>query len=303
MRIIQLQPCAEAIGRRVGVCVRHEAIPVACAILFTIGGCYAQAAENPTYKLLGREAGGYTAKDDLPAIVARELGPRGAIADWDEIKSRYGGSEAALRAFCDGIGLGPNASAFVTQGGKGSRENGRRCFVYRADHKLPDNFTLQDQLQENFLLLGSGHEARPVVVKIQDYNASDAAKWVKWDALLATKDKTVISGVYELVKIGGNKVPAKISHDGAVLEIRAGAFTISADGQCKSKMTFVPPSGVESTLERKATYSREGPRLNMQWQGAGRTQGTVEGNTFTMENEGMVLVYQKLSSGDAKPAP
>ena len=31
----------------------------------------------------------------------------------------------------------------------------------------------------------------------------------------------------------------------------------------------------------------------MQWQGAGMTTGTVEGNTFTMENEGMVFVYQR----------
>jgi hypothetical protein len=303
MRIIQLQPGAEAINRRVAVYVRPDVIAVACAMLFAIGGCCVQAMENPTYKLLGCEVGGYASKDDLPAIVARELGPRGTIADWDEIKRRYGGSEADLRAFCDGIGLGPNGSAWVTQGGKRFWQDERHYFIYRADHKLPEDFMLHDQLRENFLLLGSWYEARPVVVKIKDYNTSDAAKWVKWDAMLAAKDKAVVSGIYELVTVSGKKVPAKISHDGAVLEIRSGAFTISTDGKCKSKMTFVPPSGSEATLERTATYSREGPRLNMQWQGAGSTRGTVEANTFTMENEGMVLVYKKVSSGEPKPAP
>ena len=31
----------------------------------------------------------------------------------------------------------------------------------------------------------------------------------------------------------------------------------------------------------------------MTWAGAGTTVGTVEGNTFTMTNEGMVLVYRR----------
>ena len=31
----------------------------------------------------------------------------------------------------------------------------------------------------------------------------------------------------------------------------------------------------------------------MQWQGAGVTIGTVEGDTFTMENEGQVFLYRK----------
>ena len=93
--------------------------------------------------------------------------------------------------------------------------------------------------------------------------------------------------------VNGKKVPATVSHEGTDLQIRSGSFTISADGTCSSKMTFVPPSGTEATVDAKATYTREGPKLNMQWQGAGKTTGTVEGNTFTMENEGMVFVYRK----------
>jgi len=31
----------------------------------------------------------------------------------------------------------------------------------------------------------------------------------------------------------------------------------------------------------------------MNWQGAGTTIGTVEGDTFTMNNEGMVFAYRK----------
>lgn len=102
-----------------------------------------------------------------------------------------------------------------------------------------------------------------------------------------------VSGVYALVMVNGKKVPAIVSHEGNHLPVRSGSFTISPDGKCTSKLTFVPPSGAESTMEVKATSTREGPKLKMQWEGAGMTTGTVEGNTFTMENEGMVFVYRK----------
>ena len=101
------------------------------------------------------------------------------------------------------------------------------------------------------------------------------------------------TGVYTLVTVNGNKLPASITHDGTALQVRSGTFTINADGTCSSKVIFVPPSGAESTREVSATYSREGSKLNLQWKGAGQTTGTLEGNTFTMDNEGMVFAYQK----------
>jgi len=102
-----------------------------------------------------------------------------------------------------------------------------------------------------------------------------------------------ICGVYTLVSVDGKKLPATIEHEGASLQIRSGKFTINADGNCRSQMTFVPPSGKEATVEVTATYQRMGTKLDMQWQGAGRTTGTIEGGTFTMKNEDMLLTYRK----------
>jgi len=101
------------------------------------------------------------------------------------------------------------------------------------------------------------------------------------------------TGVYALVSVNGNAVPASISHDGTALQVRSGTFTLKADGTCGTKTVFVPPSGQEATREVSATYTKEGSKLTMQWQGAGRTTGTIDGNTFTMDNEGMVFVYRK----------
>ena len=109
----------------------------------------------------------------------------------------------------------------------------------------------------------------------------------------ATRSAIDPSGVYTLVSVNGEAVPAGLAHEGATLQIRSGSFTIRADGTCTSRMTFVPPSGPEVTRDVNATYTRDGTTLRMQWEGAGTTVGTVEGNTFTMNNEGMLLVYRK----------
>jgi len=101
------------------------------------------------------------------------------------------------------------------------------------------------------------------------------------------------AGVYSLVSVNGNKVPASVSHDGTALQVRSGTFTINADGTCSTKTVFVPPSGTEAAREVNATYTKDGSKLTMQWKGAGTTTGTIEGSTFTMDNEGMVFVYRK----------
>lgn len=113
------------------------------------------------------------------------------------------------------------------------------------------------------------------------------------DGAAASKGAGDIAGVYTLVSVDGKKLPATIAHDGVNLEIRSGSFTIQGDGTCGSKMVFVPPKGTEATREVAASYVRDGSKLRMQWQGAGRTEGSVESGTFTMHNEGMVLVYRK----------
>jgi hypothetical protein len=101
------------------------------------------------------------------------------------------------------------------------------------------------------------------------------------------------TGIYTLVTVNGNQLPATVAHEGVSLQVRSGSFTMNADGTCGSKMTFVPPGGHEATVEVSATYTREGAKLNMQWKNAGTTTGTLEGTTFTMENEGMMFAYKK----------
>ena len=120
----------------------------------------------------------------------------------------------------------------------------------------------------------------------------------KQDAKVAADTKTVAApaadinpvGTYALVTVDGNKVPCTVQHEGHTMTINSGSFIINADGTCSSKMSL---EGRDAAIEVKATYTRDGPKLTMKWQGAGMTIGTIEGNTFTMDNEGMVFVYRK----------
>jgi hypothetical protein len=113
----------------------------------------------------------------------------------------------------------------------------------------------------------------------------------KPDAKVATA--TDATGVYTLVAVDGKQLPASVSHDGAALQVRSGRFAIKSDGTCSSHLVFVTPSGAESSREASAIYTQEGAKLSMQWKGAGKTTGTIEGNTFTMDNEGTVFAYRK----------
>jgi hypothetical protein len=99
-------------------------------------------------------------------------------------------------------------------------------------------------------------------------------------------------GSFALVSVDGSAVPATVRH-GATLTVRSGVFVINADGTCSSKLVFSPPSGGDVSREVKATWTRQGRTLTMKWEGAGTTTGTIEGDTFTMDNEGMVFTYRR----------
>ena len=101
------------------------------------------------------------------------------------------------------------------------------------------------------------------------------------------------TGVYALVSVDGKSLPCSLFHEGASPTVKSGAFTITADGNCLSQITFSLPDRGDLSREVKATYTRQGAELTMQWEGAGVTMGSVDGNTFTMTNEGMVFAYRK----------
>jgi hypothetical protein len=106
-------------------------------------------------------------------------------------------------------------------------------------------------------------------------------------------DGTDITGIYYLLRVDGNEMPGTAMHDDMPMEIHSGTFFINADGTCISKMRFTPQGREEETRVVHAKYTVEDSRLIMKWKGAGTTEGTVEGDIFTMDNHGMIFEYTR----------
>jgi len=104
---------------------------------------------------------------------------------------------------------------------------------------------------------------------------------------------TNLAGNYTLVSVNGKPVPCVVSHEGQDVTVKSGAFGIRADGTCTSTSVFSVAGHPDVNRVGEAAYTVSGFELTMRWKGAGMTKGTVNGDVFTMNNEGMIFVYRK----------
>ncbi len=100
-------------------------------------------------------------------------------------------------------------------------------------------------------------------------------------------------GIYTLVSIDGKTVPCNLTHEGAAMVVKSGSLTFNADGTCRSLSIFSIPPHPDIRREVNATFTQNGAEFTMRWQGAGITKGQINGDTFTMNNEGMIFCYRK----------
>ena len=106
--------------------------------------------------------------------------------------------------------------------------------------------------------------------------------------------KTEHTGTYSLVSIDGNKLPFAPPHEGGTPpEIRSSTFTLNADGSFALTMTYGLPSGETFSRDFSGTYTHDGSAFTFEWKGAGTTSAIMEGNTLTMDNEGVLYAYRK----------
>jgi hypothetical protein len=107
------------------------------------------------------------------------------------------------------------------------------------------------------------------------------------------KGDTRAANTYTLVTVGGHAVPyAPMQGGQRSTEIVSATLTLNPDGTFASTMKYGKPTAGE-TRDLKGTYIKEGPNYLLSWEGAGQTGVTIEGNKLTMNNEGMLFVYQK----------
>lgn len=101
-------------------------------------------------------------------------------------------------------------------------------------------------------------------------------------------------GTYKLIRVDDRDVPCPVQHGGQSLIVESGVFVFESAGAGRSRIGFVGPGGGKVRREVRATYRCRGATLKMKWKGAGMTTGTLDGDTFTMNNEGMKFFYRRV---------
>ena len=101
------------------------------------------------------------------------------------------------------------------------------------------------------------------------------------------------AGDYTLMSVDGNVVPCIVRHEDQDITVKSGDMNFSTNGTCASRSVFAVKGYKEVNRVVEATYTVSGAELTMRWKRAGMTRGSFNGNTFTMNNEGMIFVYQK----------
>jgi len=103
-----------------------------------------------------------------------------------------------------------------------------------------------------------------------------------------------VADTYNLVLVDGHAIPYAPMHEGQrVPEVVSGSLTLNGNGTFVSSMSYAKPAGGTFSRDFKGTYTQKGAEYILKWEGAGKTSVTIEGNTLTMNNEGMPFVYEK----------
>ena len=101
------------------------------------------------------------------------------------------------------------------------------------------------------------------------------------------------AGTYELATIDGHPLPYAPAHSGGAPEVLSSALTLAGDGTFHMSMSYRTTPGNSVSRDFSGTYTIDGATLSFVWKGAGVTPGTLEGNTVTIQNEGVQFTYRK----------
>ena len=93
--------------------------------------------------------GGFNENQNLDSIILFKLGTTYRIADFQDLKKII-----SIEDWASDLKLNPDSLYIVTYNGERFTKN-RQYFIKVLNHYVPDNFLLHDQLDSNFIGLGS----------------------------------------------------------------------------------------------------------------------------------------------------
>jgi hypothetical protein len=101
------------------------------------------------------------------------------------------------------------------------------------------------------------------------------------------------TGTYTLDTINGRKLPFNPLPRIAASEFSSGAITLQADGGFVATISQRMSDGKVTKRDRSGSYTKTGSSFRLQYKGAGTATATLEGDTFTVNDGDMKLVYRK----------
>ena len=110
------------------------------------------------------------------------------------------------------------------------------------------------------------------------------------DAPTKTADHT---GTYVLDTINGRKLPFNPLPRISTTEFSSGAITLQADGSFVATISHRASDGKVTKRDSSGSYTKEGSSFRLEYTGRGTATATLEGNTFTVNDDDLKLVYRK----------
>ena len=107
----------------------------------------------------------HSEKDDLEEVIRVEFGPNYRLADWNDILCYAD----MIEGWAKGIGLskGTENSFLISRNGSRFWQGRRHYFVSRLDHDKPGNYLAHDNINDDYLCLGSWYDLEKRVLAIK----------------------------------------------------------------------------------------------------------------------------------------
>ena len=114
----------------------------------------------------------YDDSDDLNAAVQSEFGPDYRVADWNDVKDWCSTHSAYKFISILNWQSGESHSLLVTWNGESYYEGWRHYYMTRVDHNPPPGYLVHDDIEDNYIVLGSWSPVTMHVLGIKEGRGS-----------------------------------------------------------------------------------------------------------------------------------
>lgn len=133
--------------------------------ILAIAGPITHINRTWNYNVFHITAGNHTEAENLTQVIQSEFGPNFRVADWHDLKAVNN-----IEQWATSTGMNNNDLYMVTCGGEEFWAGDRHYFIQRFDHNVPGGWLVHDDLENNFICLGSWNNTPIPILAIWNGN-------------------------------------------------------------------------------------------------------------------------------------